>query len=129
MSTSDFAKRIPLAARCNRERMRWQAVNTAAGQDFADLAKYGAGDVEIIDHSADNRFVTVFYERDTESGEFALLDRQTRKVRGLFKQRNALAGLPLQRMQPVIIPARDGLRLNGYLTLPEVGASHCRWCW
>jgi dipeptidyl aminopeptidase/acylaminoacyl peptidase len=118
----DFTRRIPLAARANRERMRWHAVASGTGQDLADLAKYGTGDVEIIDRSADNRFATVFYERDTESGEFALLDRQTRNVRSLFRQRKALANVALQRMRPVIIPARDGLRLNGYLTLPEAGA-------
>jgi dipeptidyl aminopeptidase/acylaminoacyl peptidase len=119
----DFTRRIPLAARANKERMRWHAVDAGAERDLADLAKYGPGDVEIIDRSADNRFATVFYERDTESGEFAVLDRQTRNVRSLFRQRKALAGLSLRKMQPVIIPARDGLRLNGYLTLPEAGSS------
>jgi dipeptidyl aminopeptidase/acylaminoacyl peptidase len=120
----DFVQRRPLAARANRDRVRWHAVDPAAAQDLADLASYGPGDVEIIDRSADNRFATVFYERDTESGEFALLDRGTRKVRSLFRQRKALAGLALRKMQPVIVPARDGLRLNGYLTLPNAGAGN-----
>ena len=31
----------------------------------------------------------------------------------------AVEGLALRKLQPVIIPARDGLRLNGYLTMPE----------
>ena len=102
------------ALACGRSRLRRRI--------WTIWPSYGPGDVEIIDRSADNRFMTVFYERDTESGEFALLDRQTRKVRSLFRQRKALAGLALQKMQPVIIPARDGLRLNGYLTLPAAGA-------
>jgi dipeptidyl aminopeptidase/acylaminoacyl peptidase len=118
----DFVQRRPLAARANRDRVRWHAIDPTAAQDLGDLAGYGPGDVEIIDRSADNRFATAFYERDAESGEYALLDRRARKVRSLFRQRKALAGLPLQKMQPVIIPARDGLRLNGYLTLPEAGA-------
>jgi dipeptidyl aminopeptidase/acylaminoacyl peptidase len=118
----DFVQRRPLAARANKDRIRWHAVDPSAAQDLADLAGYGPGDVEITDRSADNRFMTVFYERDTESGEYALLDRQTRNVRGLFRQRKALEGVALQKLQPVIIPARDGLRLNGYLTLPEAGA-------
>src|ERR1700754_868567 len=118
----DFVQPRPLAASANTDRIRWHAVDPAAAQSLGDLAGYGRGDVEIIDRSADNRFMTVFYERDTESGEFALLDREMRKVRSLFRQRKALVGLPLQRMKPVIIPARDGLRLNGYLTLPEAGS-------
>ncbi len=118
----DFNKRIPLAARANKDRVRWHAVDPGAAQDLADLAKYGSGDVEIAGRSADNRFAAVFYMRDTESGEYALLDRQTRKVRSLFRQNKALANVSLRKMQPVIVPARDGLRLNGYLTLPAAPA-------
>jgi dipeptidyl aminopeptidase/acylaminoacyl peptidase len=120
----DFVQRRPLAARANRDRVRWHAVDPAAVQTLGDLAGYGRGDIEIIDRSADNRFATVFYERDAESGEYALLDRETRKVRSLFRQRKALAGLPLRKMQPVTVPARDGLLLNGYLTLPEIGSGN-----
>jgi dipeptidyl aminopeptidase/acylaminoacyl peptidase len=39
-------------------------------------------------------------------------------VRPLYRQRKALDGLPLRELEPVTIPARDGLRLNGYLTRP-----------
>jgi len=117
-----FDQRRPIAARSNRDRARWHVVDPSAAQDLADLAKHGPGDVAIIERSSDNRMVTVFYERDAESGEYALLDRQTRTVRTLFKQRKALADVALREMQPVIIPARDGLRLNGYLTLPSAEA-------
>ena len=36
---------------------------------------------------------TVYFERDTASGEYALLDRQTREVRPLYRQRKALDAL------------------------------------
>ena len=114
----DFERRIPVAAKANKDRVRWHAVDSRAVQDLADLAAHGSGDVEFIVRSNDARYATVFYERDAESGEYALLDRERRSVRSLFKQRKALAGLTLRKMQPVVIPARDGLRLNGYLTLP-----------
>ena len=119
-----FDDRRPIAARSNRDRARWHVVDASATQDRADLAKHGPGDVAIIDRSFDNRLVSVFYERDAESGEFALLDRQTHEVGTLFRQRKALADVALRKMKPVTIPARDGLRLNGYLTLPatEAGA-------
>src|SRR5882672_1806710 len=76
--------------------------------------------------SADRRKASVFFERDSESGEFALLDRERREVRKLLVQRKALADVPLRKMQPVIIPSRDGLRLNGYLTLPALEAGSGR---
>src|SRR5262249_26327918 len=44
---------------------------------------------------------------------------ETRQVRPLFKQRKALDGLALRPLEPVTFPARDGLRLNGYLTRPD----------
>jgi len=116
-------ERRPVAARANRDRARWYAVDPGARQDLADLARHGAGDVNILSDSADGRMASVFYERDNESGEFALLDRQTREVRKLFVQRRALADVALRKMQPVIVPARDGLRLNAYLTLPVQDAA------
>ena len=116
-------ERRPVAARANRDRARWYAVEPAARQDLADLARHGEGDVTILSDSADRRIATVFYERDNESGEFALLDRERREVRKLLVQRKALADVALRRMQPVIIPSRDGLRLNGYLTLPAQDAA------
>ncbi|HEU0082042.1 MAG TPA: S9 family peptidase [Bradyrhizobium sp.] len=115
----DFERRIPIAAKASKDRVRWHAVDPGAAQDLTDLAAHGPGDVELIVRSNDSNYVTVFYERDSESGEFALLERGRRSVRSLFKARKALDGLRLQKMQPVAIPARDGLSLNGYLTLPE----------
>jgi dipeptidyl aminopeptidase/acylaminoacyl peptidase len=110
-------QRRPLAARSIRDRARWQAIEPATGSHLADLARR-PGDVSLVSSDSANRLMTVHYERDTESGEFALLDRQTHEVKKLFTQRKSLAGLALSPMQPVVIPSRDGLRLNGYLTRP-----------
>src|SRR5882757_975412 len=115
-------ERRPVAAKANRDRARWYAVDAGARQDLADLARHGDGDVNILSDSADRRMASVLYERDNASGEFALLDRERREVRKLLVQRKALADIPLRKMQPVIIPSRDGLRLNGYLTLPAQDA-------
>jgi len=119
-------QRRPVAARANRDRSRWYAVNPAVKQDLADLTRHGSGDVYFLSDSADRRKASVFYERDSESGEFALLDRERREVRKLMVQRKALADVPLRKMQPVIMPSRDGLRLNGYLTLPALEAGGSR---
>jgi dipeptidyl aminopeptidase/acylaminoacyl peptidase len=116
-------ERRPVAAKANRDRARWYAVDVGARQDLADLARHGDGDVSILSDSADRRITSVLYERDNASGEFALLDRERREVRKLLVQRKALADIPLRKMQPVIIPSRDGLRLNGYLTLPAQDAA------
>ncbi|QOZ33150.1 S9 family peptidase [Bradyrhizobium sp. CCBAU 53421] len=115
--------RRPLAALAITDRMRWHAVDQSVANDLADLGRYGAGDINFVSNSDDLRLGTVHFERDTESGEFALLDRRTREVRKLFTQRSALDGLALRTLQPVVIPSRDGLRLNGYLTRPVEAAA------
>jgi dipeptidyl aminopeptidase/acylaminoacyl peptidase len=119
----NFFARRPLAALAEKERGRWHAVDPTAVQDLSQLAGYAAGDVYLGGRSYGDRVLTAYYERDAESGEFVLLDRETREVRPLFKQRKALAGLKLRPLEPVTFPARDGLRLNGYLTRPEDASS------
>ncbi|GKQ53073.1 S9 family peptidase [Bradyrhizobium sp. Ce-3] len=110
--------RRPLAALAIKDRMRWHAVDQSVANDLADLSRYGAGDISFVSNSDDLRLGTVHFERDTESAEFALFDRKTREVRKLFTQRRALDGLALRRLEPVVIPSRDGLHLNCYLTRP-----------
>jgi dipeptidyl aminopeptidase/acylaminoacyl peptidase len=117
----DEESRHPIAARATRDRVRWYPVEASAKQDLANLARHGSGDLVFVSDSLDRRLASIYYQRDSESSEFALLDRSSRQVRKLFVDRKSLAGLPLRKLQPVIIPSRDGLRLNGYLTMPEGG--------
>jgi dipeptidyl aminopeptidase/acylaminoacyl peptidase len=117
-SVSFFGRR-PLAAHAEKERARWHAVDPIAVQDLDDLAGYGSGDIIFGGRSFGNRLLAAYFERDTESGEYVLLDRETREVRPLFKQRKAVAGLKLRPLEAVSFPARDRLRLNGYLTRPD----------
>jgi dipeptidyl aminopeptidase/acylaminoacyl peptidase len=114
-----FFARRPLAAWAEKERGRWHAVEPGALQDLSDLTAYGAGDIFLGGRSYGDRLLAAYFERDAESGEFVLLDRETREVRPLFKQRKALAGLSLRPLEPVSFAARDGLRLSGYLTRPS----------
>lgn len=113
----DEARR-PLAAMAMTDRRRWHPVDQSVAGDLADLARHGGGDISFVCNSDDLRLGTVYFERDTESGEYALLDRRTREVRKLFTQRKSLAGVALRKLEPVVIPSRDGLRLQGYLTRP-----------
>ena len=114
-----FSGRRPVAARADRERARWQAVDPSTVQDITELNAYGTGDIGFAGRSYGDRVLAAHFERDSASGEYVLLDRETREVRPLFKQRKALAGLALRPLEAVTFPARDGLRLNGYLTRPE----------
>jgi dipeptidyl aminopeptidase/acylaminoacyl peptidase len=110
--------RRPLAALAIKDRVRWHVIEPSAATELAMFAGYGAGDPEFVSRSNDNRKITAFFERDTSSGEYALIDHAAGAIRPLFVQRASLAHVPLRSMEPVVIPARDGLKLNGYLTMP-----------
>ena len=114
-----FFNRRPIAVRADKERARWRAVDPSATQDLAELSAYGSGDLSILGRSYGDRVLVAHFERDAESGEYVLLDRETREVRPLFKQRKRLAGMALRPLEPVAFAARDGLRINGYLTRPD----------
>ncbi len=94
----DRRTRRPLAALAVKDRSRWHALDAGTRQDLERL------------------------ERDTQSGEFALLDRPSGRIEPLYKLRAALDSVGLRPMEPVVIRARDGLELNSYLTLPSRGA-------
>src|SRR6185369_17434015 len=50
---------------------------------------------------------------------YYIYDRDAKKATFLFDNRPELAGLPLVKMQDVIVKARDGLELVCYLSLPK----------
>ena len=110
--------RRPLAAYAVRDRIHWHVIDPSAGQELKMLAGYGPGDPEFVSRSLDNQKVTAYFERDASSGEYVLIDHAANAVRPLYTQRAALAHVALRPMQPVVIAARDGLTLHGYLTMP-----------
>jgi dipeptidyl aminopeptidase/acylaminoacyl peptidase len=78
----------------------------------------GDADLSIVSQDLAMRRVVIAPTRSDDAGEFLLYERDARRLRPLFKARSDLAGVPLQPMRPVTIPARDGLMLPSYLTLP-----------
>jgi len=115
----DRRTRLPLAALAVGARRRWHAIDAAAKTDLERLVGSGSGELDFVSRSLDGRRITVFYERDAGSGEFALLERPSGRVAPLYKAHAARDGMGLRPMQPVAIRARDGLELTSYLTLPK----------
>jgi dipeptidyl aminopeptidase/acylaminoacyl peptidase len=117
----DHRTRRPLAAVAVKDRVRWHALDAATRREIGRFGDAARGDVEILSRSLDGGKVTAFYERDNASGEYALFDRASGRVQRLYKSRAVLESAGLRAMRPVVIPARDGLPLNSYLTLPANG--------
>jgi dipeptidyl aminopeptidase/acylaminoacyl peptidase len=104
------------------DRLRWHVVDPGFAEDFRALRRATPGDLHLGPLGRDGRRALVYVEHDTASAEYALYERRTRGLRRLFKARARLDGLPLRPLEPVVMPARDGLQIPGYLTLPEAGA-------
>lgn len=100
-------------------RTEWKVLDPALEADFDYLRTVADGEIQITGRTLDDRRWTVAYLMDNGPVRFYLYDRQPqRQARFLFTSNPALEKLPLARMHPVVIPARDGLKLVSYLTLP-----------
>jgi dipeptidyl aminopeptidase/acylaminoacyl peptidase len=75
--------------------------------------------MEVVSRSLDDRVWAVLYVMDNGPVRYYLYDRDQKEARFLFTNREALESAKLARMHPVVIPARDGLDLVSYLSLPR----------
>jgi Dipeptidyl aminopeptidases/acylaminoacyl-peptidases len=102
----------------NYERKSWRILDPGIEGDFAYLRSVAEGEVELLSRSVDDRLWTVAFLMDEGPTRFYLYDRSARRADFLFSNRPALDGLPLAKMRSAIVPARDGLPLVCYYSLP-----------
>jgi dipeptidyl aminopeptidase/acylaminoacyl peptidase len=101
-----------------RGRGEWIAAHPGVAPDFAALRAASPGDLDVLGRTHDDTRWAVAFLRDDRPAEFALYERGPRRVTPLFSSRPRLAGRPLAATRVVDFNARDGLPLQGYLTLP-----------
>ncbi|MDE2125402.1 MAG: S9 family peptidase [Armatimonadetes bacterium] len=107
------------AVRYVRARRDWQLLDSAIEPAFARLADAHDGDISIMSRSLDDTVWTVCWSADNRPELYALFDRTSGVVEDLFTSHPALARYILAHKQPIELIARDGLKLEGYITLPE----------
>jgi dipeptidyl aminopeptidase/acylaminoacyl peptidase len=100
------------------ERKHWQILDLTLTHDMAYLRSVSGGDIEITSRTLDDRVWIVAYVMDNGPIRYYRYDRDTRQAHFLFTNRQALEGLALAHMHTVVIPARDGMHLVSYYTLP-----------
>lgn len=106
------------AAAFTRERKEWQLLDDALAADLEYLGTVADGEVEVVSRTLDDRYWIVAYLMDNGPVRYYRYDRRQREAQFLFTHRKDLEGLPLAKMHPVTIRARDGLGLVSYYTLP-----------
>jgi len=101
-----------------RARAEWQILDESIRGDFAALACVHDAEFQVVSRDLDDRVWIVAYVSDDVSPAYYVYQRETRTVEFLFAQYPELANYTLARMEPLAVPARDGLVLHGYLTMP-----------
>lgn len=92
---------------------------SATPQDWERIVKFRPGDSPAIsDISNDKKTWVLLYSSDNHTSSYYLYQKGQWPPQLLFEVQPALNPYKLSNMYPVIIPARDGLRLPAYLSLP-----------
>jgi dipeptidyl aminopeptidase/acylaminoacyl peptidase len=100
-------------------RTEWTILDDSIKPDLEFLKTVADGELQITGRTQDDTQWTVAYLMDNGPVRFYVYDRKAKSVRFLFVSDSKLAELPLVKMHPQVIPARDGLNLVCYLTLPR----------
>ena len=101
-----------------RARQEWTVLDETVRADVDGIRALSPGDFDIVDRThRDDRWIVAFTE-DAQSTSWWTWDRTARRGELLFEARPELANYALARMTPIAFNARDGLPIEGYLTLP-----------
>ncbi|UCF06770.1 MAG: prolyl oligopeptidase family serine peptidase [bacterium] len=77
------------------------------------------GDTYFGSATLDDRYWMVTVTKDTDPGARYLYDMEANKVEFLYRPRPKLPTEHLAEMKPITYKSRDGLKINGYLTVPK----------
>ena len=75
--------------------------------------------VRITSQTADGRLALVQVSGDSNPGDFYIFDTVSKKADHLLSRRDWFDPEKMATVMPVKVPARDGLVLHGYVTLPN----------
>lgn len=87
---------------------------------YASLAASFPGQfVNFASATRDGKQIIVQVYSDTNPGELYLFDRATNQARFLMQQRKWIDGKRMASMKPIALTTRDGLKIHGYVTVPN----------
>lgn len=111
-------RHVVQAAAFDPGRMHWTVVDPSIQADFDAIAKVADGDFSVADRDLADQTWLVSFSSDRAPVLYYSWDRASRKATFLFSVQPKLDDAPLAPMKPIEFTARDGMKINGYLTLP-----------
>ena len=110
--------RVVQAVGFNYLKNEWTILDSSIKGDLDYLATLQRGEFGLMNRDlADGKWV-IAYDTDDGPVTYYLYDRGKKKAEKLFVSRPELENYTLAQMKPVVITARDGLEMVGFLTLP-----------
>ncbi|AAV82012.1 alpha/beta hydrolase family protein [Idiomarina loihiensis] len=80
---------------------------------------FGGQRVTITSATKDQKQAVIYTRSDVNPGEFYLFDTETLEAKFIAARLENLKSSQMANMQPIRFNARDGVELNGYLTMPK----------
>ncbi|HYQ84647.1 MAG TPA: prolyl oligopeptidase family serine peptidase, partial [Rubrobacter sp.] len=106
------------AAAVERARTEWVVLDDDIREDFEVIDGLGRGDFGVTSRDRADEGWLVAFNTDEGGASYYAYDRKDRRGEHLFDARPDLAEYTLATMEPISFTSRDGLTVEGYLTLP-----------
>ena len=94
-------------------------LDDAIQPDVERLKGWHHGELQLVSRSADDQVWIAAWSPDDGPVRYGIYRRADGTITHLWDHRPALAGVPLTKRHPVVIPSRDGMALVSYLSLPR----------
>jgi dipeptidyl aminopeptidase/acylaminoacyl peptidase len=101
-----------------KARAEWIVLDESVREDFEAIEKLNRGDFAVTSRDRVDENWLVAFTIDDSGASYYSYDRQKREGVHLFDAWPELSEYTLAQMEPISFTARDGLTIEGYLTLP-----------
>lgn len=108
----------PQAVAVMRERLEWIVLDESFGADLRAAQALHQGDLYIVSRDREDRTWLIAFETDTGPTPYYAFDRDTKSATFLFHNKPELSKFEFAAMEPISFPARDGMRIYGYISFP-----------
>ena len=110
--------KAPRGVAFQRDRLRWEALDDSVRVDYQRLDDHDPGDWSLVSRDVDDTTWLIAYTHDDGPVAYWSYERASGGFTFLFHHQPALAAHDLAPMEPFAFDARDGLRIEGYVTWP-----------
>ena len=102
-----------------KDKLEWQIIDPDIVEDAKAIALVRSGEIYPVSGDLAYQKFLIAYTTDDGPVYYYLYDRTSKSSKLLFSNRPELEKLSLASMKPISYSARDGLKIHGYLTVPE----------